>query len=232
MELYGKYGIGMTKAWGVSKGINPVLYYNKDSILYKNLFNLINEGVSKTQELFRLAVNGEWTPTSYGKSLTVDHKAEGYQERREAFWNCVHNLLSIKSTAEQYFKPRTGEYSINGNHYPDYHFYDEREWRYLELGVDFGLTTPDRMAEAVNTISLEEKERLNLKIEAAGKYTLAFSASDIRYIIVQHESEIIPIVNHLKSLQNQTGDGLLYTQDEIILLTSRILTNEQIREDF
>ncbi|MEQ1536029.1 MAG: abortive infection system antitoxin AbiGi family protein, partial [Burkholderiaceae bacterium] len=34
---YGDYGIGMTKEWGIKKGLNPVLYISKESNFAKNL---------------------------------------------------------------------------------------------------------------------------------------------------------------------------------------------------
>jgi len=34
---YGKYGLGMTKEWGIRNGLNPVIYFNRNSKLASNL---------------------------------------------------------------------------------------------------------------------------------------------------------------------------------------------------
>lgn len=40
-EAYGHFGIGLTKTWAVEKGINPVLYIDKDSLIAKSILELI-----------------------------------------------------------------------------------------------------------------------------------------------------------------------------------------------
>lgn len=235
MFKYGKYGVGMTKEWGIAKGLNPVLYYNEESILIQSFFKLIFDGHIKTQELYRLAANGEWVGDGGSKSLIVDHKAEGYKEKRDAYWQVIDRLGAL-SGLKCYFKPRVGEYVIGGKHYPNYHFYDEREWRYVEREYDFESRNKPPKIEEVNLhgehLSQEEKQQYNAKIEAEGKYKLDFSASDVKYIIVKSDEEIIPLVKYLQLLPSHTNNGLRFTPEEISLLTSRILTSDQIKEDF
>ena len=35
IKIYGKYGLGMSKEWGRREGLNPVIYFNKNSHLAK-----------------------------------------------------------------------------------------------------------------------------------------------------------------------------------------------------
>ena len=42
INTYGKYGLGMSKQWGVRKGLNPVIYFNKNSHLAKTLSVITN----------------------------------------------------------------------------------------------------------------------------------------------------------------------------------------------
>ena len=42
IENYGGYAIGLSKEWGVSKGINPVAYSIKNSLSTKAISNVIN----------------------------------------------------------------------------------------------------------------------------------------------------------------------------------------------
>jgi hypothetical protein len=39
-DFYGKFGIGMTKEWGINKGLNPVIYVSNDSNLFTVLKGL------------------------------------------------------------------------------------------------------------------------------------------------------------------------------------------------
>jgi hypothetical protein len=42
INTYGNYGLGMTKKWGLIKGLNPVIYFNKNSHLARNYSLLTN----------------------------------------------------------------------------------------------------------------------------------------------------------------------------------------------
>jgi hypothetical protein len=235
MGKYGQYGIGMTKGWGINKGLNPVLYYNAKSILIEKFFELTNSGKSTSYEQYILSVNGKWIDNpGGGRSPEVDYTIDGYAAKREAFWKSFYRMQAIEGL-ESYFKPHVGEYEIDGKYYPNYHFYDEREWRFLPLNFNFDSNFTDQVDEVkipLGPLSDEEKERINTQIELEGKNKLDFTAADIKYIIVKNDSEIIPLIRHLESLTNQTAGGLRFTQDEVLLLTSRILTNDQITIDF
>jgi hypothetical protein len=40
VEMYGKYGIGMSRAWAVRNGLNPILYLSNQSMLYSSIGDL------------------------------------------------------------------------------------------------------------------------------------------------------------------------------------------------
>src|ERR1017187_10890632 len=42
ISFYGDYGIGMSKKWGLTKGLNPILYVNKGSSTYKSMVKILN----------------------------------------------------------------------------------------------------------------------------------------------------------------------------------------------
>jgi hypothetical protein len=46
IEEYGRYGIGMTKEWGIRKGISPILYSIKDTILNQQI-NIIKNTLAR-----------------------------------------------------------------------------------------------------------------------------------------------------------------------------------------
>jgi hypothetical protein len=43
IKRYGSYAIGLTKEWGMKKGITPVLYVHKNSATLKNFFKLLKD---------------------------------------------------------------------------------------------------------------------------------------------------------------------------------------------
>ena len=45
LQFYGSYGIGLSKQWGVIKGINPVLYLNKGTFINDHLDTIRNNMV-------------------------------------------------------------------------------------------------------------------------------------------------------------------------------------------
>ncbi|MBS5697337.1 MAG: hypothetical protein KHW82_14505 [Lachnospiraceae bacterium] len=53
MNLYGKYGIAFSKSWGIEKGIQPLQYVNRNSILcqdFSEAFNSSKQGEKETQQ--------------------------------------------------------------------------------------------------------------------------------------------------------------------------------------
>jgi len=42
INTYGEYGLGMSKEWGIREGLNPVIYFNRNSYLAKQLSVLTN----------------------------------------------------------------------------------------------------------------------------------------------------------------------------------------------
>lgn len=62
MKHYGQYGLGLTKDWGVSKGITPILYTHTNSAGPKTVARLVDllgrlDVKSKSDEIKRLALS-------------------------------------------------------------------------------------------------------------------------------------------------------------------------------
>ena len=62
--------------------------------------------------------------------------------------------------------------------------------------------------------------------EAIAPLRLRFTPHDIKYVIVQSEKEVLPIIRDLERIKEK------YQGDAIRLLTSRVISAERIREDF
>ena len=95
-------------------------------------------------------------------------------------------------------------------------FYDEREWRWVPAGPDTEWLErevwqdPERLAEVHRIISLQ--------------HPLRFEANDVRYLLVQGEDDVVPLLGALKT--GHLDDGARE------LLSSRIVTAAQLSEDF
>lgn len=181
LNHYGKYGIGLSKAWGIAKGITPVLYIHNNSIL----LSLVDElhPLIKT----RNAMDFELSKTIY----------------------------------TSYVKPYEGTAFRHGEYIKSVRFYDEREWRYVpntKSAFDSAFLSKDIYLFSIHKKLLEEK--------FAQQYKLTFTPNDIHYIIVEKETEILPMIRDIEKIKGK------YNLDDVRILTTRIISSERIKEDF
>jgi len=96
---YGSYGIGLSKKWAESKGLNPVLYLEKNSNLasniVENLYKALKEGspkniieftleTQKSRDFLRYLKNYQGDLIRSGK---ITHKDYRFSDERE--WRYV-----------------------------------------------------------------------------------------------------------------------------------------------
>lgn len=198
-DSYGKYAIGLKKDWAKEKGISPVLYTHKDSFITKNLI----ENFKNVWEAI------ENSPTNVKLSKLWE--------------DLIYNSFFIKPY-EGVIKIGTSCKLIN--------FYNEREWRYILpkdkiiylLNKELDNTHPNKAfleEHDFNNKSLVDK--INKINESNG---LTFDLKDINYIIVEKESDILPLINDLTTI------GSKYSYEDVQILTTRIISMERISEDF
>lgn len=190
MGLYGYYGIGLTKEWAKSRGLNPVLYLEKDAILTKTI----------KEQIHRIHLLQKKSPP------TLKEKKDDVE---------LQELLTINSHMKNY----EGDVCRNGKINTNYRFYDEREWRYVP--------SKEKLNKNPRAILIKEyekdKEKHNKKVR---KIKLDFEISDISYIIVKKEKDIITMLNFInKKFKN------LSLFDREILMTKLLVAN-QINNDF
>jgi len=96
LESYGYYGIGMTKEWAEKKGLNPVLYLEKHSMVTENILNglldlvgdvLISEipkssAKEKIADLYRYIKNFEGELRRNGKQADPTYRFSNEREWR------------------------------------------------------------------------------------------------------------------------------------------------------
>lgn len=103
MEKYGSYGIGLTKRWANSKGLNPVFYVNKESPFTSDFITAVNA----------LHMQRNNIPGIIGKILADS-----------TYKNILNSYRYIKNYEGKLIR-KNGEITEN------YRFADEREWRYV-----------------------------------------------------------------------------------------------------
>lgn len=140
-------------------------------------------------------------------ALNSENTEEFYSEEEMALLDIIRYMKNYEGTLER--KSITID---------KYRFSDEREWRYVPEYKDY----QDMLAGAKDF-----KKNPTHHTEQYADTRLEFEPSDIKYIIINNDSEIGQFVDHLRKTK-----GKKYNLHEIERLTTRILTVDQIRGDF
>jgi hypothetical protein len=126
-----------------------------------------------------------------------------------------------------FFKPYEGE-MWRINKYVTKRFYDEREWRYVPFIVPKKTDENNKFKEDYR---LTKDEFLNeIKRAKANKYLnenhpLKFEFEDIKYIIIKNDNEA-------KAMTEAIYSNNKFTDEQKIILSTKIISTEQIKEDF
>lgn len=107
ISAYGSYAIGLTKDWARSKGLSPVIYITKDSIIQRALIDILETTKNIVKEVPGIAPYG----------LNYIHNV-----------NVILGFLKYES-APLYRKKKKIE--------DNYFYYKEREWRYVVNPIEF-----------------------------------------------------------------------------------------------
>lgn len=185
ISKYGSYGIGMTKEWGVRKGLNPVLYISKTSSLSNS---------------YRTAAKH----FNYSDDEDIDD------------WTSEQRALA---DVHRYIKNYEADLNRRGTTLLNYRFSDEREWRYVPPHTE----DCDMVVDGDWYSEPKNKDMSDAKLV---DFRLNFDPNDIKYIIINDDSEIGEFIDHLRRAK-----GKNFSLHDIERLTTRILTTEQIKGD-
>jgi len=135
-------------------------------------------------------------------------------------------MESIQSDAESaanwimsYAKPYEGPAWRNDEYVEHVRFYDEREWRFTPAFLAPGIDAPHWIRYTAGM----DLSRANLMMEDL--CALSFTPSDIQYIILKKEVEILPFIPILANIKGKFGP------DQVSIVTTKIITSERIQED-
>lgn len=201
-KKYGNYAIGLSKDWGIKNKLNPVIYIEKNSLMAEDL--------SKSIKIL--------------KSIPEIRKGVDVKNKNIQALNIeTTNFVRVHLNMIRYCKNYLGDLNRNGKTKKNYRFYDEREWRYIPAWDNKenikGSLTKEQYDEYRGDIS---KSKPFLK-----EITLDFNASDIKYIIVKSERDIPKMIRLISSIKGLTTNG-----DETDILSTKILTVDQLNQDF
>jgi len=114
-----------------------------------------------------------------------------------------------------HLKAYSGDFVKNGTKHPDYKFYDEREWRFVPSEAT--VLVKD---EYQNNVI---KHKYNMAIE---NNKLIYHPDEISYLIIKDSNELMPMVESLKDIKEK------YNREQVEKLITKIITSEQIMDDF
>ena len=105
-------------------------------------------------------------------------------------------------------------------------FYDEREWRFVPKLLRDGEIVNTEGYRLSKSDYLNNITRANANERIAEKVKLRFGPEDIKYLIVNSESEIFALIKAISEIKQK------YSDDIKKILYSRIISTEQIKSDF
>ncbi|MDB4950286.1 MAG: hypothetical protein JWM27_2935 [Gemmatimonadetes bacterium] len=132
----------------------------------------------------------------------------------EKLWKDIYRISC-------YVKPYEAPFLRNGTVHPNVRFYDEREWRWVPdvSGTRFEFGIDESQCDDPVSLSAANNQLWN-------DARLSFEPSDIRYILVASEAEILPMIDHIRNIKAK------YSDTEKNLLMTRLTSAEQVRADF
>ena len=180
-ESYGHYGIGLSKDWANENGLNPVIYMSKHSSVFDN-YNL--EIRRLKAEVNKLLKHLDEIKSS-GTTSQLTNAKRKYDSAILSYKKIVDPLRYMK-----YYQATLKR--RNGQEKPNYIFADEREWRFVP-DIEKSIGKPV-IAASKNISTQDGKRKYN---EYYDDDRLPFSHKDIKYVIVEHESDVGKMMDFL-----------------------------------
>lgn len=174
-ERYGNYGIVLTEKWKLTKGLNPVFYVQSDSFLA----NVFSNFTSLTEE-FKPVLNSK----DFGSEIPLMFSRIGHNLSYTTFFL---KQFENKSNVTVNYEGATFEFERR-------RFYDEREWRFIPFEAD------NKNELFLSLEDFSNSEKLNQANDNLRNYKLTFELDDIKYLIVNTETEKEEIIGIAKDI--------------------------------
>lgn len=213
MEVYGRYGIGLSKSWGKNNGVSPVIYTYPGSPLTASLSQCLRWTHKKYLDFEESQSEPSPFPASVARAIRTNPRPD--EKQYIELWD---QLLKIQC----FIKPYQGPFQKGAKSFPNIRFYDEREWRFVpELEVDLF----KYLLEKIEYNDFTTRKKANREIQARSR--IRFELSDIKYIIIAQEKDILTMIRKIEEIGGDRS-----TQNQLKVLSSNIISAQRIVEDF
>ncbi len=180
--IYGKFGIAMTKSWGVKQKLNPVLYIDKNSRLLENFLEALKGSLTTVNIASQILNNNQ---NQQGAIITKNLiKSAEY---------LTYSLYYTKHYQDNLPKLDNKEYR----------FYDEREWRYIPE-FQCAVCQLKKIEEEYLAWRGQSKNKPLLE-----EVQLQFDYIDIEHIVVEKKEDIHEIIELIKTIDKGKLNGYL-----------------------
>lgn len=129
-------------------------------------------------------------------------------------------------TISLYLKPYEGKLWRTNRYVDGIRFYDEREWRYVPT-IEQVLAAGFDRGPVMQKEEFLDQGRVEEGNEKLKQCKLSFTPQDIKYLIVKTEREIYDFVMKVRQIKDAK-----YPREDIEVLVTRIISMEQIEQDF
>lgn len=139
----------------------------------------------------------------------------------------IPEIIESFISSIQYVKPYEGRLWKNGQWNPEkIKFYNEREWRFISpLNEKIPILMRERQPSDQDLPKVVKK--FNRDIIDKKSLHLSFTPKDIKFIIVKNESEILSMHERVTKIK-----GVKFSEKDVKILTTRIISMENIKENF
>ncbi|QJW90754.1 hypothetical protein HNV11_15870 [Spirosoma taeanense] len=212
LDIYDHYGIGLSRKWGQNKGLNPVNYLQTKASVISTYRKNVNDLVLLSRSLFVEEFMLEHGHRPSVKSIIDSVKKSDNSYEKAKLTYAILSFLKPYMSKGAYRKK-----------YPEYKYYNEKEWRYVPPLTNIILSEFLILFENIANDIQNFNERLVSK-------SLTFKAKDVKYIILDNSNEIDWFIKGLQNISSRFPKK--FSTNDIQYLTTTIVTCKQIKEDF
>ena len=216
---YCVYGIGLSKEWGINNGVTPIMYIANNAVLRSAHYHIMNDF-----KLTEIVNSHEFKDKIFRETVLNGLPLDMYAKRLNA--QLEHD---VNTYIVGYMKKYKGEYKgkpINN--------YVENEWRFIvpDTKDTKWMWSKDAYDEWRFPKGKPNDVPKPKPTDSLTKYKLTFTPNDVKYILVKNLEFKKRTIEYIKTLKTFGDKDYKLTEEEIWDLTTKIITIEQVKEDF